>query len=191
MQRTRRVKVQDEQGPATGQAKQGTGSVDNAQDRKCQGTGRAGSSHRTEQGTGSADNAQDRSRHRTGGVKVKDRPKRYRTGWTVHEIGRSGYWTESTEHRQKMELDLQSLFGLLVHRCTHWLRPRNPPPPHLGSYTRALLVSRDRRYLFVTPWYRVEDIHGRQAQRDRHHDCRNRAQTGRYTVKVQYTVHVT
>ncbi len=24
--------------------------------------------------------------------------------------------------------------------CTHWLRPRNPPPPDLGSYTRALLV---------------------------------------------------
>jgi hypothetical protein len=24
-------------------------------------------------------------------------------------------------------------------------------PPHLGSYTRALLVSQDRRHLFVTP----------------------------------------
>jgi hypothetical protein len=35
---------------------------------------------------------------------------------------------------------------------THWLRPRNPPPspPHLGSYTRALLVSQGRRNLFVT-----------------------------------------
>jgi hypothetical protein len=30
-----------------------------------------------------------------------------------------------------MELDLRSLFGLLVnvHSCTHWLIPRNPPPP--------------------------------------------------------------
>ncbi len=31
-----------------------------------------------------------------------------------------------------MELDLQSLFGLHVHRCTHWLSPRpcnHPPPP--------------------------------------------------------------
>jgi hypothetical protein len=30
---------------------------------------------------------------------------------------------------------------------------RNPPPipPHLGSYTRALLVSQIRRHLFVTP----------------------------------------
>jgi hypothetical protein len=26
-----------------------------------------------------------------------------------------------------------------------------PPPPHLGSYTRELLVSQDRRHLFVTP----------------------------------------
>jgi hypothetical protein len=34
----------------------------------------------------------------------------------------------------------------------HWLRPRNlTPPPHLGTYKRALLVSQDRRHLFVTP----------------------------------------
>ncbi len=26
-----------------------------------------------------------------------------------------------------MELDLQSLFGLHVQRCTHWLRPRILP----------------------------------------------------------------
>jgi hypothetical protein len=25
--------------------------------------------------------------------------------------------------------DLQSLFGLHVHSCSHWVRPRNPPPP--------------------------------------------------------------
>ncbi len=43
-------------------------------------------------------------------------------------------------HRLNMELDLQSLFGLHVHSCTHCLSPRNPPPPNLGSYTRALLV---------------------------------------------------
>jgi hypothetical protein len=30
--------------------------------------------------------------------------------------------------------------------------PQPPPlPPHLGSYTRSLLVSQDRRHLFVTP----------------------------------------
>jgi hypothetical protein len=29
-------------------------------------------------------------------------------------------------HRLNMEVDLQSLFGLHVHSCTHWLRPLNP-----------------------------------------------------------------
>jgi hypothetical protein len=48
--------------------------------------------------------------------------------------------------------DLQSLFGLHVHSCVHLLRPRITLPPHLGLYTRALLVSQDRRHLFVTPW---------------------------------------
>ncbi len=40
-----------------------------------------------------------------------------------------------------------------MHNCTHWLRPRNSPasPPPLGSYTSALLVSQDRRHLFVSP----------------------------------------
>jgi hypothetical protein len=40
-----------------------------------------------------------------------------------------------------------------VHSSTHWLISRNPPPafPHFGSYTMALLVSQDRRHLFVTP----------------------------------------
>jgi hypothetical protein len=42
-----------------------------------------------------------------------------------------------------MELDLQSLFGLHVHLCTNWLRPRNPSPSHriwahiLGRYWSA------------------------------------------------------
>ncbi len=59
----------------------------------------------------------------------------------------------------------KTIVGLLVlnHRlwsylsCVQlysWLKPRNnppPPPPHLGSYTRALLVSQDRRHLFVAP----------------------------------------
>jgi hypothetical protein len=38
-----------------------------------------------------------------------------------------------------MDLDLQSLFGLHVHTCTHWLRPRNPPPPspRIGTHIRG------------------------------------------------------
>ncbi len=39
-----------------------------------------------------------------------------------------------------------------THSCTHWLRPSNPsPPPYWGSYTRALLVSKDRRHLCCNP----------------------------------------
>ncbi len=56
-----------------------------------------------------------------------------------------------TSHRLSIEIDIQSLFGLHVYSCTHWLRALHPPLPHLGSDTRALLVSHDRRHLFVTP----------------------------------------
>jgi hypothetical protein len=62
-----------------------------------------------------------------------------------------------------MELDLQSLFGLHVYSCTHRLRPRNSPPqPHLGSYKRAILVSQQRRHLFVTPWYNQSINHSQR-----------------------------
>jgi hypothetical protein len=66
---------------------------------------------------------------------------------------------KTSEHWLNMELDLQSLFGLCVNSCTHWLRPCNPPPPHLGSYTGALLVSHDRRHLFVTPLISIITLH--------------------------------
>ncbi len=40
-----------------------------------------------------------------------------------------------------------------VHSCTHWLRPAIPPSPRIWTrYTRALLVTKDRRHLLVTPW---------------------------------------
>ncbi len=56
-------------------------------------------------------------------------------------------------YRLNMELDLQSLFRLLCTALLIGWDPATPPPlpPHLGSYTRALLVSQDRRHLFVTP----------------------------------------
>jgi hypothetical protein len=42
-----------------------------------------------------------------------------------HEVVRLLRRRRREEHRLKMELNLQSLFGLYVHSCTHWLRPRN------------------------------------------------------------------
>ncbi len=60
---------------------------------------------------------------------------------------------EKHGHRFNMELDLKRLFGLHVHRCSHWLRQGNlSHPSHFSSYTRALLVSQPRRHRFVTLW---------------------------------------
>ncbi len=43
-----------------------------------------------------------------------------------------------------------------MYSCAYW--PRNSPlPPHLGSYTRALLVSQNRRHLFVNSWWVVTE----------------------------------
>ncbi len=57
-------------------------------------------------------------------------------------------------HRLNMELDLQKFIWAPVYNCTHWLRLRNSSlPPHLGSCTRSLLVSQDRRHLSVTPCF--------------------------------------
>ncbi len=59
-------------------------------------------------------------------------------------------------HWLNMGLDPQSLFGLLwTAVIIGWdpTTPSPPPlPPHLDSYTRAILVSQDRRLIFVTPW---------------------------------------
>ncbi len=67
--------------------------------------------------------------------------------------------TIQVNHRLNMEVDLQSFFGSMsrdVHSCTHWLgaeTPQLPPSPRVWTrITRALLVSKDRRHLFVTPW---------------------------------------
>ncbi len=54
-------------------------------------------------------------------------------------------------HRLNMELDLQSLFGLHVHSCAHWLGPRIPPPPALGLIYEGAVGQPRRRHLFVTP----------------------------------------
>jgi hypothetical protein len=52
-----------------------------------------------------------------------------------------------------MEFYFQSLFGLYVHSCPHWLRPRTPPPPFGLIYEGAIGQPRYRRHLFVTPFF--------------------------------------
>ncbi len=56
-------------------------------------------------------------------------------------------------YRLNIEIDLQSLHGLLCTALLIGWDPATPPfpPPQLGSYTRALLVSQDRRHLFFNP----------------------------------------
>jgi hypothetical protein len=69
-----------------------------------------------------------------------------------HLTGTAGYRSDSLSHR--FNIVYLGSISRDVHSCTHLLRPCNPPPPPdpPDSYTRALLVSKDRRHLFVTPW---------------------------------------
>jgi hypothetical protein len=50
-----------------------------------------------------------------------------------------------------MELDLQSLFGLVCTAVLTGCDPATPPPPRIWAHirARALLVSQDRRHLFL------------------------------------------
>ncbi len=54
--------------------------------------------------------------------------------------------------RLNMELDLHYLL-FVIFLFTHRVRPRNPPTRHLGSFARALMISQDKRHLFVTPFH--------------------------------------
>jgi hypothetical protein len=58
---------------------------------------------------------------------------------------------EGQPHRLNRELDLQSLLGLHVHSCTHWLIPHNPHPPAFGLIYEGG-IGQPRRHLLVTPW---------------------------------------
>ncbi len=54
-------------------------------------------------------------------------------------------------HRSNMESKVY--LASCVQRHSSAETPQPPLSPHLGSYTRALLVSQDRRHLFLTPWF--------------------------------------
>jgi hypothetical protein len=56
-----------------------------------------------------------------------------------------------TDHRLNMVMKLQSLSGLhtaVLIGC----HPATSLAPHFGLYTRALLINKNRRHIFVTPW---------------------------------------
>jgi hypothetical protein len=113
MRRSGNVKVQDKQGPATGQAKQGTRSSDNVQDkryrtsrvqlqdrqntvqdqqtiRRIKGTGQAGSSYRTGKARYKISRhctGQKGSRYRTSRVKLQDRQNKVQDQQTMPMTG--------------------------------------------------------------------------------------------------------
>jgi hypothetical protein len=63
-------------------------------------------------------------------------------------------------HRLNIEVDIQSLFRLHVTWCAQLYSmaetPQLPPSPRIWTRnTRPLLVSKDRRHLFVTPWVKL------------------------------------
>ncbi len=59
----------------------------------------------------------------------------------------------ASQHRLNKELDLQSLYWLLCTAVLIGSHPATSPSPRIWAHIRgALLVSQDRRHLFVTPW---------------------------------------
>jgi hypothetical protein len=85
-----------------------------------------------------------------------------------------------------MELDLQSLSGLLCTAVLIGRDPATPPlPPHWGSYTRALLVSQDRRHLFLTPWVQHSALYKKGADSVLI-NYSTRVSTQHYTKKVPF-----
>ncbi len=53
-------------------------------------------------------------------------------------------------HRLNTELDLQNIFGLNFHSCTHCLRPRNPTP-RIWAHTRGRYWSAKIDYISLWP----------------------------------------
>ncbi len=79
--------------------------------------------------------------------------------------------------------------GCFTSKCAP-LRPP-PPPQHLGSYTRVLLVSQERRHLFVNPW--LKQMHHHVLQHRQLYilvlsQCAEKKIKGRLVDNVIYTV---
>ncbi len=114
----------------------------------------------------------------------------HRGAWWNHRLHNQGTNERSTVcHRLNMESDLQSLFGLLCTAVLIGWDPGTPPlPPHLGSYTSALLVSQDRRHLFVTPWSMPSRLSLFKQEDDRQTENRQIGTQTRRLVQVGYPI---
>jgi hypothetical protein len=53
-----------------------------------------------------------------------------------------------------MELDPQSLLVHTLHSFTHWLKPRNLPPPAFGLIYEGAIGQPRQTHLFVTPCFK-------------------------------------
>ncbi len=76
--------------------------------------------------------------------------------WRNYPIWWYPIGTVTIRHRLNMELDLQRIFGLLCTAVLIGWDPATfpPPPPRIWAHIRGvLLVSLDRRHLFVTLYY--------------------------------------
>ncbi len=64
---------------------------------------------------------------------------------------------ELLDYEYRLNMDISKVYLGSMCTAVHvgWDPRKPPPPPYLGSYTRALLVSQDRWHLFVTPWLRA------------------------------------
>ncbi len=61
--------------------------------------------------------------------------------------------TVSRSHRLNNRVRSTTFIWAPMYSCTNRVKSATLHlPPYLGSCTGALLVSRDRRHLFVTPW---------------------------------------
>ncbi len=89
-----------------------------------------------------------RDKVRTGSLNSDIRYKIQLKAFSIERLRRGrGLLREGGRHRLNMELDLQSLFGLHtlsrdVHSCSQLFslaETTQPPPPHLGSYTRGAM----------------------------------------------------
>ncbi len=82
---------------------------------------------------------------KTRAISTRDESKAVSIGWPGPSVQHSTLshlvWDhDSRYHRLNMELS-----AIHVHSCTHWLRPRNAPPPHAFGLVYEGAIGQPRR----------------------------------------------